>query len=451
MKKKILSVICAALVLMFTLQLPAGKTFADSTRSNVYDESGYLSYAEEEEVDDLYDSLLTDVGTQFVFLTTDKDLPTDDTIPTDFPYLSEYLDSSTPCVILMISYLSNTATIRVTDPNLTEEQLNSMLGTMINYLNQGDVKKAACEAALEASEYLMPEFDPAAYRDWILGSDTTSQNNTTNNYENAYAGRHIDDQVGLLSQEDAERLEKLLAEKSEEIGVDIIFLSESYFSDNADSACNHLGDVCRNKGYGYGDERYVIMFAISVNNRYAMAYEWSADIEKYHRYLQVELDDIFDAVKPNLSTGMNSREAHSMDSSRAAFAKAAETFVDYAVRHSDLDNAPYEAYDYSDDYERYDLDGHRAPLWGRFGLFALIGAGIGGIVTGFSATKHKPKTVTDPEVYNNRNEFQILESSDNFRVRTTTRVRISSESSGGGGHSHGGGGGGGGHGSGGHF
>lgn len=451
MKKKILSVICAALVLLFALQIPAGKTFADSDSVDVHDESGYLSRAEAEEVEDLYDSLLAETGTQFVFLTTDKDLPTDENIPTDFPYLSEYLESPTPCAILMISYLSNTATVRSTNPELTEEQLNSMLSTMIGYLNQGEVMKAACEPALEASEYLVPEFDPVAYRNWILGPDTTPENNTPNTSENAYTGRHIDDRMGLLSEADAERLEKLFAEKSEEIGVDIIFLSENYFSDNGDSAATHLGGVCRDKGYGYGAERYVIMFAISVSNRYAMAYEWSTNIEEYHRYLQVELDDIFDAVKPKLSSGMNSREAHSMDSSHNAFAEVAETFVDYAIRHADIDDAPYEAFYYSDNYERYDLDGHRAPLWGRFAIFALIGAAIGGIVTGFSATKHKPKTVTDPEVYNNRKEFQILESSDQFRVRTTTRVRMSSSSGGGGGHSHGGGGGGGGHGSGGHF
>lgn len=451
MKKKILSVICAALILMFTLQLPAGELVAAASDTDVYDECGYLSYSESEEIDSLYDSLLEDVGTQFVFLTTDKELPEDDTIPTDFPFLTDYLQSSTPCLLFMLSDLTNTATIRSHNSDLTDEQLDGLLDTMIAYLNEDMVKEAACEPALEAAKLIRPEFDPVAYRDWILGTENQPVNNNVNTNDGAHSGRHIDDSEGLLSASDAERLEKLFAEKSEEIGVDIIFLSEHYFSDYADSACDHLGEVCRQKGYGYGNERYVIMFAISVSNRYAMAYEWSADLEKYHRYLQVELDDIFDAVKPNLSTGMNNRYPSSMATSYSAFSTAATTFLEYAEKHADIDDAPYEAFQYSDNYERYDLDGHRTILWGRFGLFGVIGAAVSGIATAICASKHKPKTVTDPEVYSNRNQFAILEQSDHFRVRTTTRVRMSSSSGGGGGHSHGGGGGGGGHGSGGHF
>lgn len=453
MKKKILSVICAALILMFTLQLPTGEVFAGVDVLDVYDDSGFLSYAEAEDVDEFYDSLLAETGTQFVFLTTEKDLPSDENIPTDFPFLNDYLEDSTPCVMFLISSLTNTATVRGHNVGLSEEELSSLLSTVINCLNEGRYKDAACETALEAAGMIQPEFDPVAYRDWILGEDAQPANNSNTSYPtaNAYNGRHIDDREGLLSQADAERLEKLFAEKSEEIGVDIIFLTENYFSDYASTACEHLGAVCREKGYGLGEERYVIMFAISVSNRYAMAYEWTQDLKEYHRYLQVELDDIFDAVKPNLSTGMNNRNTYSMDKSQAAFATAATTFLEYAERHADLDDAPYEAFQYSDNYERYDLDGHRAPLWGRFGLFGLISAAVSGIATAICASKHKPKTVTDPEVYSNRNQFAILEQSDQFRVRTTTRVRMSSSSGGGGGHSHGGGGGGGGHGSGGHF
>ena len=450
MKKKILSVICVALILMFTLQLPAGEIFADSTGSNVYDGSGYLSYTEMEEIDSLYDKLLAETGTQFVFLTTDKDLPTDDTIPTDFPFLSAYIQSSTPCVLFMLSDLTVEATIRSHNCDLSDEQLDELLDVMIDYLNEGQTKEAACETALQASKLLKNEFDPAEYRDWILGSNDQPANDYSNVTGDAFTGRYIYDTQGLLSVEDAQRLETLFKEKSAEIGVDIIFVSESYFSDDGDAAATHLGNLCSNKGYGYGDERYVVMFAVSVNNRYAMAYEWSADIKQYHRYLQVELDDIFDAVKPNLSSGMNNRTSYSMATSHAAFATAAETFLEYAVKHADIDDAPYEAFQYSDNYERYDLDGHRKTEWGRFGIFGLISAAVSGIATALCASKHKPKTVTDPEVYSNRREFAILEQSDQFRVRTTTRVRMSS-SSGGGGHSHGGGGGGGGHGSGGHF
>ncbi|MBO4477080.1 MAG: TPM domain-containing protein [Lachnospiraceae bacterium] len=453
MKKKILSVICAALILMFSLQIPAGEVFADLDTSDVYDDSGFLSYGEEEEVEELYDSLWAETGIQFVFLTTEKDLPSKDTISTDFPFLNVYLEDTTPCILLQISSLSKTAKVSGYNTDLSDEELNTLLSTMVSSLNEGRYKEAACETAIVAAEMIQPEFDPVAYRDWILGEDAQPANNTNTSYPtaNAYNGRHIDDREGLLSQSEAERLEKLFAEKSEELGVDIIFLTENYFSDYADSACEHLGAVCREKGYGYGEERYVIMFAISVSNRYAMAYEWSANIEKYHRYLQVELDDIFDAVKPNLSTGMNNRNSYSLDRSQAAFATAATTFLEYAEKHADFDEAPYEAFQYSDNYERYDLDGHRTILWGRFGLFGVIGAAVSGIATAICASKHKPKTVTDPEVYSNRNQFAILEQSDQFRVRTTTRVRMSSSSGGGGGHSHGGGGGGGGHGSGGHF
>ncbi|MBR5348291.1 MAG: TPM domain-containing protein [Lachnospiraceae bacterium] len=450
MKKKILSVICAALILVFTLQIPAGDVFADGT-TNVYDEAGYLSSGDKDEINTLYDDLYADTGLQCVFLTTSKDLPEDETIPTDFPYLNDYLQSSTPCIILMLSDLTNTATVRSHNTDLTNEQLNSILDIMIDCLNESTVKDAACSSAVKAAEEFDNGFDPVEYRDWILGTtEAQPANNTSNSTSTAYNGHHIDDEEGLLSQSEAERLEKLFAEKSEELGVDIIFLTEHYFSDYANTACEHLGAVCREKGYGYGENRYVIMFAISVSNRYAMAYEWSKDIDKYHRYLQVELDDIFDAVKPNLSTGMNNR-VYAREESQRAFATAATTFLEYAEKHADFDDAPLEAFQYSDNYERYDLDGHRKALWGRFGLFGVISAAISGIATAVCATKHKPKTVTDPEVYSNRNQFNILEQSDHFRVRTTTRVRMSSSSGGGGGHSHGGGGGGGGHGSGGHF
>ena len=450
MKKKILSVICAALILMFTLQIPAREIFADFDTVDVYDEGGFLSYAEVEEIDSMYDSLLAETGTQFVFLTTDKELPDDDNIPTDYPYLTAYLQGSTPCIIMMLSDLTNTATIRSHNCDLTDELLDDVLDVMIENLNENSVKEAACEAALRASELMKAEFDPAAYRDWILGSEAQPEGNTANNTDSSYSGHHVCDLVGLLSAEDQIRYEQLFAEKSAEIGVDIIFYSTPYFSDDGNAAASYLGGVCSQNGYGYGDERYVIMFAVSKNNRYAMCYEWSANIKTYHRYLQVELDDIFDAVKPYLSKGADNWNTNVKESNKQ-FASAADTFLEYAIRHADFDDAPYEAFDYSDNYERYDLDGHRKALWGRFGLFGVISAAISGIATALCAAKHKPKTVTDPEVYSNRSEFNILESSDNFRVRTTTRVRISSDSGGGGGHSHGGGGGGGGHGSGGHF
>ncbi|MBO7515321.1 MAG: TPM domain-containing protein, partial [Lachnospiraceae bacterium] len=318
-------------------------------------------------------------------------------------------------------------------------------------LNEGDYKGAACKPAVQAAELIDSSFDPLEYRDWLLGENGNSNTNPGRADSEANISRHIYDTQGLLSKEDAERLEQLFAEKSEEIGVDIIFYTSSLFSDNGDAAATHLGGVCKAQGYGYGDERYVVMFGISTENRYAMIYEWSSDIKKYHRYLQVELDDIFDSVKSYLSSGMNNRYG-ARESSQRSFASGAEKFLELAVEHSDKDDAPYEAFYYSDNYERYDLNGHKKVNWGRFGVFGLIGAAISGIITAFTAAKHKPKTVTDPEVYSNRNEFAILESSDNFRVRTTTRVRMSSSSGGGGGgHSHGGGGGGGGHGSGGHF
>ena len=459
MKKKILSVLCAALILLLTLQLPVKalqadpKTDAGNSSYDVYDKGGYLAVGDKDEVQSLYDTLFLNVGTKFVFLTTEKDLPTDENIPTDFPFLTDYLEDDTPCVMFLISDLTNTATVRAHKVSLSEEELGSLLDTMITSLNAGEFLNAACKPALQAAEMIDSSFDPVEYRDWLLGSTGTpnpySDTNSSKS-EDAHLGYHIYDQENLLSKEDAERLEQLFKEKSEEIGVDIVFYTSSWFSDEGDEAATYLGGVCREKGYGYGDERYVVMFGISTGNRYAMAYEWSDNIRQYHRYLQVELDDIFDSVKSYLSTGMDMRFAN-RERSESAFADAAEKFLDLAVKHSDQDDAPYEAFDYSDNYERYDLDGHRKTNWGRFGLFGLIGAAISGIITGFTAAKHKPKTVTDPEVYSNRNQFAILESSDNFRVRTTTRVRMSSSSGGGGGHSHGGGHGGGGHGSGGHF
>ena len=433
----------------------------------VFDETGHLSVQEKEDLYQIYQDLYALTGTRFAFVAANKDLPSSENAETDYPYLNEYFQDDGPRVLLGISDLTNTASVQIAHVDLSDDQLHGYLTRMISRINTENVFEAAFKTALDISEYIDPTLDAEELEKSLRVHEVSYETakppiqtgvNTSNGSSNgSYIGKYVCDQVGLLSSEDQVRLEQLLKEKSEEIGVHLVFYSESWFSDYADSACDHLGQVCRERGYGYGDERYVCMIGISIDNRYALVYEWSADIEKYHRYLQVELDDIFDSTKSSLSSAANAWENASfaqsyLTTAHNGFASVAEKFVEGAVKHADIDDAPYEAFQYSDNYERYDLDGHRKILWGKMLLFALIGAGAGGIVTGFSATKHKPKTVTDPETYNNRKEFQILESSDQFRVRTTTRVRISSErSGGGGGHSHGGGGGGGGHGSGGHF
>lgn len=478
MKKKLLSVFCIALVLVLTL-LPAGAVFASEDSGNgsitvqkdstgtyplgVYDEAGYLSTQEKEDLYQIYQDLYSLTGARFAFFTTEKELPSDENMATDFPYLLEYFNDDAPQVLMGFSDLTNTASIQTAHAGLSDDDLQYYLNRMISRISGENSFEAGFKTALEIAEFIDPELDAEELEQSLRLHEVSYtakppiQTSSNTSSGDAYIGSYVCDQVGLLSKDDQERLEQLLKEKSDEVGVHLVFYTEDWFTDNANNACEHLGQVCSDRNYGYGDERYVCMFAISIDNRYAMVYEWSADIKKYHRYLQVELDDIFDAAKPSLSSAADAWEnvnyAQSyLITAHNGFARVCEKFIEGAVKHADMDDAPYEAFDYSDNYERYDLDGHRKILWGRMVLFALIGAGAGGIVTGFSATKHKPKTVTDPETYNNRKEFQILESSDQFRVRTTTRVRISSESSGGGGgHSHGGGGGGGGHGSGGHF
>ncbi len=203
MKKKILSVLCAALILLLTLQLPVKalqadpKTDAGNSSYDVYDKGGYLAVGDKDEVQSLYDDLFLDVGTKFVFLTTEKDLPTDENIPTDFPFLTDYLEDDTPCVMFLISDLTNTATVRAHKVSLSEEELGSLLDTMITSLNAGEFLNAACKPALQAAEMIDSSFDPVEYRDWLLGSTGTpnpySDTNSSKS-EDAHLGYHIYDQ-----------------------------------------------------------------------------------------------------------------------------------------------------------------------------------------------------------------------------------------------------------------
>jgi len=444
MKKIRSALISLAVALLLVLPFSAGPVWAgpeegldvsaDDPYTGIFDEAGYLSAGETDKLINVFRDLYAKEGVKAAFLTTEHELPSDVNEAMYFSDLSAYFGFTDPGVLMAVSDLENKAMIRMYNITIEDAQVDQLVSEFVQKLDMGTWYDAAYSTALHATEMIHSGFDKNAFK----------KDAGIKEYH------HINDLAHLLSETERDRLEQLFEEKSQEIGVDIIFHTEDYFSDQANAACDHLGELCEKNGYGYGDERYVLMFAISVSNRYAMAYEWSANIEKYHRYLQVELDDIRDALLPNLKTGMDCR-SYDPEVSQEEFAGAAEKVMEYAVKHADIDDAPYKAFTPEEGYDRYNLDGKRKILWGRMLLLALAAAAVSGIVTAFVASSNKPKTVTDPDVYSNRKEFAIMEQSDQFRVRTTTRVRISSERSGGGGGFGGGGGGGGGHGSGGHF
>lgn len=241
------------------------------------------------------------------------------------------------------------------------------------------------------------------------------------------------DDADLFTAGEKKKLENLLSENSEECDVDLLILTNDGIPRGEDPY-EYMGDYIKDNGWGSGKERYTCLMMIDMDERIVYIYEWTKDIEKYHIYLQSELDDIRDAVLDDLSDG--------------DYMDAAERFIRRAVTHSDEDDAPFEAFQYGAG-DKYDLDGKRRIDWAHIGISALVAAVAGGLAVFFAWTRNKSSTVRDARVYSNRDKFQIHKRHDHYSHTTTTRVKIESSSSSGGGG--GGGNGGGGHGSSGRF
>ncbi len=243
--------------------------------------------------------------------------------------------------------------------------------------------------------------------------------------------QHVLDDAELYTRMEEEKLEEALRDASDECDVDLLILTLDGIPGREDPY-EFMGDYIDDNGWGSGKERYTCLMMIDMDDRTVYIYEWTDNIRKYHIYLQSELDDIRDNVLDDLSDG--------------DYMRAAEKFIKYAEKHSDEDEAPFEAFQYGAG-NRYDLDGKRRTNWGYIGISALVALGCGGLAVFLAWSKNRSSTVKNAKVYANKDKFHVYKKYDRYSHTTTTRTKIESSSGGGGG----GGNGGGGHGSSGHF